>query len=365
MERKDVGIGGISVMADGRFESVYHGDRPWHPSIGHFIPKDVEAPTVEDIAKFGYLDWKVEKIQNVDPRNFDLKQPTYGMYKVVEAGKESHKDFLGSVGRIYTPVQNSTVLGLGQKLLEQYVKDGKAKIAAAGSLEGGALCFVSFYMPEQDIVVKGDVTRLFLNMVWGHNGKIGVGFGVMTFRPECENMVLNAYAEAMRMEGKDGLGRSLKHSAGIEEKLQTLANKLSTSLDVMKGLKEKFDFLGDREISGSAELATILTDVFELKSKSKKQELTEQAQTIIRNVSATFENNINNLSSELKYTRFGVYQSITHFLNHSSTVRATTKAKAAGYDANAQRQAALITPQGKAFKLANKAMNVLLKPTII
>jgi len=360
MQNDSVGMGGIS-KANNSYDSYYYGKNPWHTSIGMQVPASEKPLSGAELQAAGILNWEAEKVQDVDPRNPSRKLDSFKIFKIVPPEKQSPADQLGgTVQKNYQVVGNNQMLELCQALYGDMFNDGKARLASAGSLFGGSVCFASYHLPEKTIEIAGDITNVFMNVTWGYGGKHGISFAQQTHRVECWNMAMHAYQEALNQEKTGKLGMRLKHSQNVVEKIDGLKKSMQQYMSGIDGLRQRYEALAGKKFTDKEQLAKIICNVYQLKSKSKSDALTEQAKTIIENVSGNYLRNVNNLPDKLVDTYYGVYQAITFQLNHQANTRETERAKAYGLtDEASRRQAAIANPVGVGYKVTNTALNTL------
>lgn len=135
---------GLTTSAKG-VVSLYLDAPAWH-DVGQ-----VRLGGISDVSKvleLSGLDWEADTRQ---VRYFDHEgnlREAPGSF-VVE--KKETGDYLGTVGKIWTPVQNRE----GFQFLQELVSDGKVRFASAGELYDGKRVFISIRLPE-DIVIDAE-----------------------------------------------------------------------------------------------------------------------------------------------------------------------------------------------------------------
>lgn len=350
------GMGGISINPDGTADAFYAKKKAWH-GLGDF--EEASLPFDKVVEK--YLKFEVEKRQHVvnmgtaeNPKYMPIA--SHGIYRT---DFQDERAFLGAVGARYEPFQNWQLLELGALACEHA---GQAKFSSAFSLYGGQVVCATIDLNDS-IEVKGDVTHPYLVLMTSHNGSTPVSLGVMTFRPDCQNMVAHAY-RTLVTEEEQGLAVRLRHTTFLAEKIETVKKMVAANKSFIGGLKEKFAVLSEKRIQPSQKVVeTVLDKVYRLTARTKKDsegvELTGQAQRVMEQISSIFWDNQNGLPTEIKHTAFGLWQSITYFENHAKNPRVTAGADKHGYDAQDLRQIGMLLPNKSGFTGANEAFRVL------
>lgn len=354
--REQINIGGIATTEKGTFDSYYH-DSPWHPSTGIVVDK---AMTLEELKDFDILKWTVSKLEVPDPRN-SKGSGYYGIYKDVAPENQSRKDLFGYVGKNYEPFQNSEVLEVAAKLAGNA---SNAYVSSMGALENGR-CFASVYLPDHMIVVKGDRTHSYLNVIWGHGGTASIVIGYGGYRMECYNMVASNYQIIMDLaeNGEDG-ARRFRHSLKVRDNIERFLKSADETIAGIKTLEARLNFLSEKEVN-SEYLAETLNKVFALKARKGTDTLTKQAQALIEKITNIFETNANNLSAELKHKRYGLFQTLTNYFNHEANTRMSAEAIAeSGAEdemtaRKMRREQNILLPSGTSYGKIQTALSIL------
>jgi phage/plasmid-like protein (TIGR03299 family) len=92
-------------------------------------------------------------------------------------------DYLGVVGRDYTPVQNEACA----ELLDLLVDASGAHFETAGSLRGGRQVFITLKLPEQIRVAGVDDLDLYLAVSTSHDGSMALRVDATPVRVVCAN----------------------------------------------------------------------------------------------------------------------------------------------------------------------------------
>lgn len=353
------GMGGISINPDGTADAFYAEKKAWH-GLGHNVENCL---TLDELVEKGCIQFEVEKRRhavNMGTAENPLYMPigSYGMYRT---DRKDEAAFLGEVGKNYEPIQNIDMLGLGVAACEHA---GTARFSNAGSLYGGQVVFATIDL-RRSIEVAGDVTLPYLVIMTSHNGSIPLSIGTMLYRPDCMNMAAAAYKTIQQNES-EGTSARLRHTKLAQERLVEVKNMVASNMEFIDGLHTKFAALSGKRIQPNDGIVEKTLDhVFRLNARTKKgsegNELTNQAKTLIAEISDIFWNNKNNMPNAIKHTAAGLFQSVTYMTNHLTRPKMTDKALQAGYSADSLRQIGMLLPTGTGYKDANSAFEYLLK----
>lgn len=138
---------------------------------------------------------------------------------------------LGTVGTLWTPVQNEDAASLGQSILDE---QAKANIHTMGSLEGGRTFFMSIKLNEDILVGGEDAINLYLGIANRHDGKGALTAFVSPVRPVCKNTVDAAVRGAKQKW-------SMRHVGDVEGKVQEARESLDLTWKYAEKLEDVFN----------------------------------------------------------------------------------------------------------------------------
>ena len=155
--------------------------------LGHNFAEPV---TVRDaLAEAAMTGWNVRKGRAFaeDPETGELVEIP-GEYGTIRTNPHSGSaEGLGTVGRVYTPIQNEQMA----YFLTALVDESGAAVEAAGSINGGRDVFMALRLPEAMNLYtptgQVDTTDLHLAVFGNHSGNGGVSVCVTTNRVACAN----------------------------------------------------------------------------------------------------------------------------------------------------------------------------------
>jgi len=216
--------------------SLYLKDKPaWH-ALGTVIPGGLSD--VDSVLKAGGLDWTVEKspIRYLNPVTNEMEIfPRQYLTHRSDTGKA-----LGTVGEIYTPVQNREAY----EMLEDLIGLGMV-CESAGVLAGGTRVFVTAEIPEAIMVDPGglnDPIRQFLALLNSHDGKTPF-VGLRTpWRIACGNTHNFALRDASAKI-------SIRHTKNAKNKIEEARRVLGLTLEYYGELAQEETELVHTEIT--------------------------------------------------------------------------------------------------------------------
>lgn len=135
---------------------------------------------------------------------------------------------LGTVGKLWTPVQNEEAAELGELLMQE----SGAHIYTMGALEGGRKVFMSFKLPEAMMVGGEDQIDLYLVIALAHDGTGSVQFMITNVRVVCRNTLDMAIRNARRKW-------SVRHTGDIKAKLEEVRAALELTTKYEDAFKKK------------------------------------------------------------------------------------------------------------------------------
>ena len=223
---------------------AYVGEKPWH-DLG--VKLDSPPTTEEGILAAG-LDWNV----GLQPLFLADGRQVADSFATV---RESDGSILGTVGRVYRPLQNRDAF----RFFDPFLEAGEASLETAGSLDGGRRVWVMAKLNRAPIeLTKQDVVEKYLLLSNGHDGTLSVRVGFTPVRVVCQNTLSAAHGSrhsqlirvrhssrtrqdlSLIRECMDAVNAEFEASA---EKYRALIRKTINRNDVRKYVKQVFDVL--------------------------------------------------------------------------------------------------------------------------
>lgn len=226
----------VEVSEDGRAAfMVADGQPAWH-GLGEVKSEPVNA---EEGMKAAHLDkWDVRKLpiyaaredrSGMSARTVEFKDEdgNVNIYGVVRNNPfTGAPEGLGTVGKLWTPVQNEE---LGE-LMDYVAGESGAKFHTMGSLEGGRAVFMSMKLPEGVLVGGEDAVDLYFIGANRHDGQASLWAFVSPVRPVCKNTVDMALRAAKRKW-------SMRHVGDVQGKVQQIREGLEMTYKYAKAFE--------------------------------------------------------------------------------------------------------------------------------
>ena len=229
----------LDQAEDGRTAFVAVGQPAWH-RLGQ-LEVDATALTIGEALEKSYCaNWNVHKVPIFGQRQdkggmagrtiqFVDKDGEPMIYGTVRTSPFTGElEGLGTVGKLWTPVQNEEAAELGDLLMQE----SGAHIHTMGALEGGRKVFMSFKLPEAMMVGGEDQIDLYLVVALAHDGTGAVQFMVTNVRPVCKNTLDMAIRNAKRKW-------SVRHTGDIKAKLEAIREALELTHKYEEAFQKK------------------------------------------------------------------------------------------------------------------------------
>lgn len=283
----------LEIKNDGTASMAYSVDygRPWH-GLGTEVKG---LMTSAEALHAAGLDWTVSKV------------PMYARFgsKYVKSTdrfgvqRSSDGQLLGTVGKDYTPFQNTEAFGFLDTLLES----GDAHVDTAGSLFGGKRIWIAARL--DDFTVLGqDVYEQWMLITNSHDGSRALQASITPIRVVCAN------TEAMALRSASQTFR-IRHRGDLTGKVQEAKETLS----VAKKYTEEF-------IAFSEDLAEIdvSVDQFEAIMKANFPEQKRQLAANLQNVKIIRAESPR-IPDDLRMTAYGALSALTEWTSWGKDYR--------------------------------------------
>lgn len=297
----------------------------WH-GLGQIVEK---AMTSEEAIKLAGLDYDVVKVplygKDVDEHGKEDMLPVPKRYATMRA---DNKAMLGVVSDSYHIVQNVEAFAF----FDDIVGGKQAIFETAGALGLGQKTFITAKMPEQ-IRIEGtdDMTEVYLLLANSHDGSASITATVTPVRVVCANTLAMALQGAKRKV-------SITHTKKANELLKEADKLLGISHKYIEECNQLFNHLAKKPIVDE-QVKKLLEELFKSEKEDSKQILNLREQ-----VWKSYQ--IGTGQDKILGTAWGVYNGITHYLDHEKKYRT-------------QSSKFTSIMEGASLKLANQALEML------
>lgn len=235
------------------------------------------------------LNWSVSKeaLQTVEGK----QTQSFGMFK--------GSDWLGTVGNIYKPFQNSE---LAETIVEA-THDIGLQTTRGGQLSGGKKVYLQAELPSEFIGQSNVLRRI--TALNSHDGSTSIGFGSSSTVVICQNTFFQAYA---------GLAK-FRHTDSAKERIELAIKDLRTALKLDTALMENFKRMADKPLKDEI-FAKIIKACFETDVNAPESDLSTRKTNQLKQVAGAIETEIKLEGATL----WGLFNGITRYTNHVATV---------------------------------------------
>ena len=292
------------------FHSISENNRNRLPAWVQ-VGNTINTQSWEHAAEIGGLDWQVEKLP-LERCGEELP----GAYGVFRTDRTAGDGFLGSVGRVYTPIQNKQLFTTMDAII---AGDNNCRYINCGYVGEGQKVFAVMQLDQPFDVVEGDTHQTYLVGITSHNGTMKTEYAIVTLRLICTNGM-------MAMVKKNAF--SVKHTTNHTHRLEQASRQLAVAVSTQTTLKERFTELSRRMMTKES-MAQILDRLF---PHTESQKSKTKAENLMREVLENFEYNDGNAFPEIRGTAYNLLNAYTEWFDHDRKVK-TTKGKKGMTDA--------------------------------
>lgn len=235
------------------------------------------------------LNWSVSKeaLQTVEGK----QTQSFGMFK----GDE----WLGTVGNIYKPFQNSE---LAETIVEA-THDIGLQTTRGGSLAGNKKVYLQAELPAE-FIGNSNVLR-WITALNSHDSSTAIGFGSSSTVVVCQNTFFQAYA---------GLSK-FRHTESAKERIELAIKDLRTALQLDTQLMENFKRMADKPLKEEI-FAKLIKACFETDVNAPAGEISTRKTNQLKAVGEAIETEIKLEGATL----WGLFNGITRYTNHVATI---------------------------------------------
>ena len=331
---------------NGRTAMAYNSERglPWH-GLGTPLDGDADAPTM---LKAADCDWTVSKQPVYVKREILTEDGVTSTFHAVEGQYETVRSddnkTLGIVGEVYEDFSNAELLEFGSTILNQAreVSGLGARWDTMMSLRGGKIVVANLVIPKAFTVLGDDAHDLNLGVYTSHDGSMALGADIGMIRRVCMNTHNMAVAGAKTSV-------KIRHTATMDKRIEQAAKVLGLAFDYTKAYGVMAERMADidmtqREIDGFLESLVPVT----AKTDGGKTRTLELRKTISANIVKS-----KTVSEDLRFTRFGVFQSVVEWVDHLREVRPDSRVE------RAEQMFLTAQPGGTGYKMKEAAFGLL------
>lgn len=211
IESAIMGDHGLSTTADGRTALYVAGEPAWHSFGQHFKEP---LTSVSGVLRASGNDFTVGLV----PQQWTWNDTLFTAEDAFMTIREDTGARLGSVGKIYTPLQNAEAFSF----LEELFQNHEFKPTSAGNFRDGKRVFITAELPEEMIVDPSgfaDHIRQYVAILNSHDGSSPVTVITTPWRVECANTERFALRDAKHKW-------TVRHTKNARSKIQQATETL-------------------------------------------------------------------------------------------------------------------------------------------
>lgn len=299
--------GDVSLYLNGTNGPAWHG-------LGTVIPGGLSD--AESVLRAARLDWNVEKRpmmyghREIDPITGEERSILREVPNSFVTVRTDTGAALGTVGKIYTPVQNL----LAYEMLTDLIGLGMV-CESAGSMGGGSRVFVTAEIPEPIVIDPNgiaDPIRQFLAIMNSHDGKTPLMAIVTPWRVLCGNTHRFAINGSSR---KNGTKFTIRHTKNAKNKIEEARRVLGLTVAYYEDFAAEETELALSEGFTHTDLDELLREVWEVKEDSKR------AVTLSKNRTEKIHDLFDAEASRIGRTAFAAENAVTAYVDHFAELR--------------------------------------------
>lgn len=259
-----------------------------------FMTKIDDTKNTQLAMEIGEHDFEVEKENLITVSG--IEDPLH-----VAVVRKDLRQYLGTVGKAWEPVQNKTFYELADEL----INSTNGVINGTLSMYDSAVIGISFKLAQREYV-EGDVTELNFLMMNAFNGMFGIAGHATTYR-----LVSNVQTNTSNKV------YNLKHTKNVLNRIEVVKNMLKYYHNEIAKFDEKMTTLVQHRMNDNAAVEWFKS----LFPKPKS----ERASNILSNQIAVFIDCLHNGKGNdiigVRGTCYGAFQALTEYINHYRTTR--------------------------------------------
>lgn len=267
-----------------------NNEKPWH-NLGQLVAGSM---TSDECIKLAGLDYTVEKAPvcaHINGQDY-LVPDKYATYR------SDTKETFGIVGNRYEIVQNKDAFNF----FDSITGKGEAIYETAGALGKGEKVFITAKMPDY-IRIKGtdDISEVYVLLTNTHDGSGSVIACVTPIRVVCQN-TLNAAMKQMTNK------ISVRHTTNANYNLEQASKLMGITNSYVSEVNELFNHIA-KKVMDDKTAKHLIEQIF----KGEKED-SKRVDNIREAVWLSYNTGIG--QNEIMGTGWGLYNGITHYLDH-------------------------------------------------
>lgn len=309
---------GLETKANGDVALYLNGENgpAWH-GLGQVIPGGLSDSAA--VLKAGGLDWIVEKREMMyghritDPTTGEERSMLRTVPNMFTTVRTDTGASLGTVGTIYTPLQNFEAYGM----LEELVGMGMV-CESAGVLNGGSRVFVTAEIPDAVTVDPNgiaDKTRQFLAILNSHDGKSPLMGLITPWRILCGN----THRFALNGAKKTPYKWVVRHTKTAKDKMAEARRALGLTVQYYGEFAAEETELVHSDF-GHNELDALIKEIWEVKLGADGTP-SKRSETIATNRTEKVHELFDMESARVGRNAFAAENAITGYVDHYAELR--------------------------------------------
>lgn len=274
------------------------GKTPWH-GLGTTIDG---VPTMAEAIKLSGLDWTVR----VEPTfRRDGTECTQRVCVRESDGRE-----LGSVGPMWSPIQNLEAFAAYQPLVDE----GIVTLETAGSLRNGERVWILARLAGSAIeVADGDTVDRFVLFAHGHDGKLAIRCGFTLVRVVCANTL-----GAALLAGKSSGLAKIFHFGNALESVKAVLDGIrkACSEGAFEAVAKRMQQLAKLPIRSADQIADFVAAVYGSKERGVQERAEKRQSEKVEEITRLFESGTGSDLTGSKGTAWGLYNALTEYETH-------------------------------------------------
>lgn len=279
---------------------AYKGEVPWH-GLGNKVTNNMSP---KQMLKVAGLDWTVSK-QSLTMPNGKQVPNQFALWR------DTDKQFLSIVGKVYKPVQNEEALDFFKK----FIKAGHMEMETAGSLWNGRFIWGLARIGSDFKLGKEDEVRGYLLVMQPHIRGRAMVFQFTPIRVVCWNTL--TFALGSNLHGGQGAFR-MPHSMKFDDKVKKAAEEaLGLSTEQQQEFKEAATLLSKKRAK-PADVEDYFCEIlkFDPKEADKKKDGEIKVPRILPKFQAALTYAPGQQLNTAKGTWWGAYNAVSYVFDH-------------------------------------------------
>lgn len=283
---------------------MYYGQKPWH-KLG--VEVDKAQTSAEAITAAG-LNWEA----HLEPLYRKTGEQAEGVKLVTRSDNDAQ---LGSVGDVYTPLQNKDAF----RFFDAVVGEKAAMYHTAGCLGQGEIVWLLAKLPGYIRVIGDDVSEKYLLLTNSHDGTSSVRVLFTPIRVVCQNTLNIAIAGANKTA-------KIKHSAQIGNKLDYVRDTIGLVSAQFSLFEEVAKQMTMKQVTNEA-LKAFITSSGLVPVVKYGEDPSTRASNIMEEVSALFEKGLGAEMKGVKGTAWGAFNAVVEYVDYKRATKGDNRAK--------------------------------------